>query len=1125
MGNMTISVSDPTPVITGERLVVDSGGGSLTYQIEAMPAGSDYTATGLPAGLTFDASAGVIAGTPLQSGIFDVQLSATTPFGIATSTLRIRVREVVVWGGYDMEPPDTLDLADVVSVAAGGTHTLALKSDGTVVGWGWGWEGEADPPPGLTGVVAIAAGGSESYGGHSLALLGEGTVVGWGGDPYGQATPPPGLDQVVAIAAGASHSLALRVDGTVVAWGDNYSGQLNVPPGLTNVVAIAAGAYHNLALRADGVVVGWGQNWSGEIDTPQDLGSVAAIAAGEAYSLALLTDGTVVQWGTFYSAPDENDDWIDGYVPSDLVNVTQVTAGRMHSVALKSDGSVVVWGDNFNGQWPIPVPISDGVAVSSGSGGDHTCVLRSLTSTRAPKLLLPGFGLSYVGYPVRIPITAGGEGVSFAATGLPTGVTMDPLTGLLSGQPTDVPGVYEISITATNTHGSDTRNFSVIVVDPIATITSPRDVQMAGTSLYYRIETMFPASSYSATGLPQGVDLDPVTGEIRGTPLLAGIYDADVTAHTTVGATTARVTFRIPEVVAWGSNSSGQSQPPDGLSDVVSLAAGTYHSLALKSDHSIVAWGNNSSGQSSPPPGLIDAVALAAGDIHSLALRSDGTVIGWGSNGSNRATPPSDLSEVAAIAAGAQHSLALTTSGRLIGWGGNTNGQINVPSQAVNVVAIAAAGNHSMALRADGSVIAWGLNSSGQCNVPTGIGPVRGIAAGSSHSLALLTNGTVVAWGANSGGKASVPADLTDVVEIAATSSQSIALKQDGSVVVWGSGQVAPSTLDDVIMIAGGTSHALALRALPSTPQPLLASPPVIVSFLGFSSWTRVPVKGLFPLLSADSLPSGLEANAANAEIAGTPGQSGMFAVNLTSALASGETSQRTTHIFVREPSPVLLGSSLVRGVIDQVLEYQVSSVPAGRTFIATDLPPGLMIDLDTGLVNGIPQAPGIFESNVLLETDFGSVSGAIEFRVADFRGLTSGGLQFTHGGDAIWTMQSEVARSGQSEAVWSGVMGDSNASWFETTIQGPGALSYWRSVSSESNYDFLVVTVGGIEVERVSGEVAWGHVAIEVPSGNQKIRWTYQKDSSVSWGRDSGFVSEISFAPASGFSIWNVLV
>jgi len=98
-------------------------------------------------------------------------------------------------------------------------------------------------PSGLMNVVAIAAGGY-----HSLALKGDGTVMAWGDDPDGETDVPSGLTNVVAIAAGGHHSLALKGDGTAVGWGFDNDGETDVPSGLTNVVAIAGGGYHSLAL-------------------------------------------------------------------------------------------------------------------------------------------------------------------------------------------------------------------------------------------------------------------------------------------------------------------------------------------------------------------------------------------------------------------------------------------------------------------------------------------------------------------------------------------------------------------------------------------------------------------------------------------------------------------------------------------------------------------------------------------------------------------------------------------------------------------------------------------------------------------------------------------------------------
>jgi hypothetical protein len=121
-------------------------------------------------------------------------------------------------------------------------------------------------------------------------------------------------------------------------------------------------------------------------------------------------------------------------------------------------------------------------------------------------------------------------------------------------------------------------------------------------------------------------------------------------------------------VLAWGQNNDaqgnwvGQSVVPANLSNVVGLAAGEYHSLALKADGTVTGWGDNSSGQAQLPLGLTDVVGVAAGSLNSLALRQDGSVVAWGDNSRGQcAIPPGTVAT--AIAAGAYHSLVLLESG------------------------------------------------------------------------------------------------------------------------------------------------------------------------------------------------------------------------------------------------------------------------------------------------------------------------------------------------------------------------------------------------------------------------------------------------------------------------------
>ena len=287
-------------------------------------------------------------------------------------------------------------------IAAGGLHSLALKSDGTVWAWGYNVFGELGDGT-LTSqnmaIIPVKEGGGVTFlhgitavavaGDHSLALRSDGRVFGWGRNNYGQlgrgnvtfreylSAPVQNLTGVVAIAAGMDHSLALKSDGTVWGWGRNSFGQLgngttatySAPvrvSSLERVTAISAGQFHSLALRDDGTVWGWGHNnhWQlgngNSIDqtTPTQvkessgvgfLTGVVATSAGEGFSFALKSDGTVWGWGrnSFGELGIESGSSSIIYAPVQAINLTgirTISAGNNTSIALKSDGTVWTWG-------------------------------------------------------------------------------------------------------------------------------------------------------------------------------------------------------------------------------------------------------------------------------------------------------------------------------------------------------------------------------------------------------------------------------------------------------------------------------------------------------------------------------------------------------------------------------------------------------------------------------------------------------------------------------------------------------------------------------------------------------------------------------------------------------------
>ncbi len=334
-------------------------------------------------------------------------------------------------------------VSGVVSVSGGGDNSMALLSNGTVMGLGVNGVGElcdgthtkADVPVQVGGVNEATAVAVGSY--DSLILLRNGTIMDCGGNHYGQlgngtmggdfnvAKPVSGLSGVTAIAAQGDTSLALLSDGTVMAWGKNDAGQLgdgdgggggsasasDVPvavSGLHNVVAIAAGRKYGLALLSDGTVMAWGAGEAGQLGdgttttsyTPvpvRGLSEVSAIAAGTS-SLALLRSGAVMSWGEnrYGQLGDGNIANSDVPVPvSGLYGASAVSSGSGFDLALLGDGVVMGWGANFTGQLgngntvnsDLAVPVSglrEVVGIAATSGNDSFAYGPSMPSVSAP---------------------------------------------------------------------------------------------------------------------------------------------------------------------------------------------------------------------------------------------------------------------------------------------------------------------------------------------------------------------------------------------------------------------------------------------------------------------------------------------------------------------------------------------------------------------------------------------------------------------------------------------------------------------------------------------------------------------------------------------------------------------
>jgi uncharacterized repeat protein (TIGR02543 family) len=666
----------------------------------------------------------------------------------------------------------------VIAIAAGGTHTCALNSAGAVRCWGTNpfsaglGDGTANASAvpvavsGLaSGVSAIAAGGA-----HSCALLSAGTVSCWGYNVAGQLgnnstvtslipVPVSVLASVAAITAGDQHSCALSAAGAMVCWGLNSSGQLGnnslvtspVPVGVSGlasgVAVIAAGTVDSCAITSGGALSCWGANASGQLGdagtaaalVPMPVTSLSAgaltVAVGAAHVCAIKVDSGIDCWGLGASGQLGNNATGSALLPVAVTgfgaSVQRVAAGAFHSCALATDGSVQCWGLNTSGQlgngtlvesW-LPAPVS-GLASSIAAvvtGDYHSCALSSSGAVQC-------WGSN-----------SNGQLGNNSAVDSSTPVQVAGLTT----------GVRALTAGAAHT---------------CALLTSGA-LQCWGSNV----------SGQLGNTAVVGNSLVPVAATTLTTATAVSAGRSHTCALTTA-----------QQALCWGDNSFGElgnnstvsSTAPvavSGLSTgVVAISAGGNHSCAVTVTGTVLCWGDgsqgavgdNGNGLLALVPAVITGLAsggvsVVAGGDHSCALNSAGGVLCWGddSYGQLGAVVPGLNSQsfvplaatglasgVGSLAAGLDHTCAVLSSGVVQCFGANYYGGLGTNSNTDSVMPLAVGFDRGPQLlvvtSGPGAVIASpvGVSCGNNC---------YGYPAGTVVTLSpqLLTGASLTSWG------------------------------------------------------------------------------------------------------------------------------------------------------------------------------------------------------------------------------------------------------------------------------------------------------------------------------------------------------------------------------------------
>jgi T5SS/PEP-CTERM-associated repeat protein len=217
--------------------------------------------------------------------------------------------------------------------------------------------------------------------------------------------------------------------------------------------------------------------------------------------------------------------------------------------------------------------VTPGLTLSSNfNAGKLSVKVMSVANIPAPMITSDKTATGHVGAAFSYQIVATGLPAGYAATGLPVGLDIDPSTGLISGTPT-TPGTSSVTISSTSVGGTGKETLQLQIMAPVSaspaiTLSEARVEAVPDAAFSYHIQANNSPTSYAASGLPPGLNVNTVTGVISGKPTQDGNYLVTLSATNATGTGTAKlklvvalpavqVAATVPEI-AVGSGKDGE---------------------------------------------------------------------------------------------------------------------------------------------------------------------------------------------------------------------------------------------------------------------------------------------------------------------------------------------------------------------------------------------------------------------------------------------------------------------------------------------------------------------------------------------------------------------------------------
>ena len=503
---------------------------------------------------------------------------------------------------------------------------------------------------------------------------------------------------------------------------------------------------------------------------------------------------------------------------------------------------------------------------NDGATGSATLVIS--IAPPSPVINSPTSASGTVGSPFNYQITASRGPASFGAVGLPSGLSVNSTTGIISGTPTQS-GLFASTISAFNGNGTGSRSLEISILPQPPVLTSTTTANgTVGSAFSYQITASGSPASYAATMLPAGLSLDPSTGAITGTPTAVGNTTITLSATNSEGTGSGNLTIRVvparPEITS-ATTANGTVGSAFSYQIAASGSPASYAATMLPAGLSL-----------DPSTGAITGTPTAVGNttITLSATNSEGTGSGNLTIRVVPARPEITSATTANGTVGSAFSYQIAASGPPTSYAAKKLPKgltLNASTGAITGTPMAA-GNTTITLSATNS------EGIGSGNLTIRVVPARPVIT--SAITANATMGRVFSYQI----KAS---NVPTTYSIVGSLPIGMTLNSKTGLIRGTPRMTGNTTLTIIASNAGGIGSAeLTIRVTPATP--ILSGAKTVNGKLGSAFSYQIKASNSPTSYAADALPSGLSINASTGVINGTPSAASKTIVTISASNLGG---------------------------------------------------------------------------------------------------------------------------------------------------------------------------------------------------------------------------------------------